>query len=181
MGFKLGKKKKLFEGRFIKLWGTEFLDKSGNSHMWEWIDKADVVIILPITAEGNLVLIKIYRVPLERYVIESPAGLHDNPSESREEVAKRELLEETGYEADKLVALPSWPYRSGLSKNMAYGFIATGAKKVNHAGGDDTEDLTVFEISPEKLMDLYFNPPMDATVIPEIIAMYEMARFLKII
>ncbi len=180
MGFKLGKKKKLFEGRFIKLWGTEFFDKSGKLQMWEWADKADVVPILPIAANGNLILIKNYRVPVEKYVIESPGGLVDKVGENMEAVARRELLEETGYMAGKLVALPAWPYRSGLSKNMVYGFIATDLKKMNHAEGDDTEDLTVFEVSPRELMDLYANPPADTLVIPEIIAMYEMAKHFKI-
>ena len=182
MGFKLGKKQKLFEGKFIKLWHTEFLDKSGNPKAWEWTEKADVVPVLPITPAGNLVLIRNYRVPVEKYVIESPGGLVDKMGENMEEVARRELMEETGYEAEKFVALPSWPYRSGISKNMVYGFIAIGVKKVDHhAAGDDTEDLTVFEIFPEKLMDLYVHPPADTTIIPEIIAMYELAKYMKIV
>ena len=181
MKLKLGKKQQYYAGSYVRLYGTEFFDKTGKRHIWEWFDKSDVVSVLPITNDGKAVLVKNYRVPLEKYVIEPPMGANDKDGENFEEIAKRELLEETGYAADKLTPLPPWPYRSGTSRNMIYGFVATGLKKVNDAAGDDTEDLTVLEVPLKKLISLCLNPPADALFLPEIIAMYEMAKELKII
>ena len=181
MALRLGKKMELYKGKFITVNGTEFFDKNGKLHLWEWMEKADVVAVLPITAEGKLVLIKNYRVPIEKYVIESPAGLHDKKDEALEEAAKRELLEEAGYEADHWVATPPWPYRPGSSKNVVYGFIATGLRKLSDQAGDATEDITMLELSYEELGRLYLNPSPDTLIAPEIMAMYEMARFLKIV
>lgn len=181
MKFQLGKKRALFKGNFIRLNGTEFFDKGGKPQFWEWIDKADVISVLPIKSDGKFVLVKNYRVPVEKYVIEPPAGLDDKEGEVKEEIARRELLEETGYGAGRLMALPPWPYRSGTCKNMIYGFIALDLKKIRYADGDDTEDLDVLEISRDELMDAYFNPPPDTLIIPEILAMHDMAHFLKLI
>ncbi len=181
MNFKITGKKILFEGKFLNLWGTEFIDKGGNAQMWEYVEKADVISVLPITDDGKVVLIKNYRVPVERYVIEPPAGLTDKDGENYEEAIKRELLEETGYEASKIHALPSYPYRSGTSKNMIYGFIATGLKKVNDNVGDDTEDISVMEVPFNDLVGLWLKPKDDTYFQPEIIAMYQAAIVLGIV
>ncbi|MBU6500873.1 MAG: NUDIX hydrolase [Patescibacteria group bacterium] len=174
MKFKLGDKKLLFKGKYINLWGREFGDGSGNSHVWEYMEKRDVVFVLPVTDDGKAILIKNYRVPLEKYVIETPAGLMDKESESREDAVKRELLEETGYEASEWHALPPQPYRSGSSKNLMYGFIAKGLKKVKDGiTGDDTEDISIMEVPLKDLVRLWLNPSDDIFFEPEIIAMYQ--------
>jgi len=181
MQFKLGRKKVLFQGKFVTLRSTEFSDKSGKLQEWEYTDKNDVIAVLPITDDHKAVLVKNYRVPVERYVIETPAGLTDKKGESHEEAIKRELLEETGYEASKLVALPGWPYRSGTSRNMIYGFIATGLKKITDIVGDDTEDISVIEVPLGKLTDLWLRPEKDVLFQPEILAMYQAAVSLGIV
>lgn len=181
MAFKIGKKGKLFDGKFVALWGTEFLDKGGNPQFWEWITKKDVVAVFPITEDDKAVLVKNYRVPLEKYVIETPAGLTDKEGETHEELTKRELLEETGYVADVFHALPAYPYKSGTSGNMAYAFIATGLRKVGHEAGDDTEDISVVEIPLEKLAKFYIDLPPDTLFSLEILAIYEIAKYLKIV
>lgn len=181
MKFKLGDKKVLYKGKFITLWGRGFLDKASKPQMWEYAEKADVISVLPITDDGKAVLIKNYRVPVEAYVIETPAGLTDKDGENYEEAIKRELREETGYEASKLHALPPWPYRSGTSKNMIYGFIATGLKKVSEVVGDDTEDLSVVEIPLDKLVEAWLHPQDDTLFQPEILAMLQAAITLGIV
>jgi ADP-ribose diphosphatase len=181
MKFKLGEKRIVFKGKFVKLWTTEFIDKGGKSQEWEYIEKADVISVLPITDDNKAVLVRNYRVPVERYVIETPAGLTDKKGESYEEAIKRELLEETGYQASSLHELPPWPYRAGASKNMIHGFIATGLKKITDKVGDDTEDLSVIEVPLDKLVDLWLHPTDNTYFLPEILAMYQAAIALKIV
>lgn len=181
MQFKIGDKKKIYQGKFITLWGTEYFDKEGNRDTWESIEKGDVVVVLPITSGGNVILIKSYRVPVEAHVIETPAGLMDHEGEHPEAAARRELLEETGYSAEQLYPLPAWPYRSGSSRNKIHGFIATGLKKVSDASGDATEDIEVMEVSCSELMNMWLNPEPDMFFQPEIIAMYHAAIEMEII
>lgn len=177
---KVGKKKKLYEGKWLDVWATEFVDGAGSKKKWEWIDKFDVVAVLPITSDNKAVLIKSYRVPLEKYVIETPAGLVDKAGESLEKAARRELLEETGYRARKLVRLPPWPYKSTTSRNIIYAFVATGLKKVCEEVGDATEDISVIEVPLKKLASFWLNLPRDTYFQPEILGMYQMAIHLGI-
>lgn len=169
-------KREIFRGRFVKLWGTDFLDKNGGKQLWEWIEKAQAVLIFPITRTGNVVLIKNFRVPLEKYVIEIPAGLKDKPGEETEHVARRELLEETGFTAEKFIPMPSWPYRAGSSNGIIHAFIAIEATKVMEPATDVTEDITVLEVPLSSLTKFYFSLPSDVLFQPEILALHEMAK-----
>ncbi len=75
-------KKLLFQGKFTKLWGTIFLDKAGKERTWEWLEKKNPVLIFPITQDNKIILIKNFRIPFEKYIIEIPAGLLDKEGEA---------------------------------------------------------------------------------------------------
>lgn len=148
----------LYQGKFTKLWGTHFLDKAGKEQVWEWVEKKDPVLVFPITNDGKIILIKNFRVPIEKYNIEIPAGLLDKEGESVEKAARRELLEETGYEAGELYPLKKFAPSAGTMGASAHIFIATGCTKSQSTNfsSDDTEDIEVLEISADKLLDYYF-------------------------
>jgi ADP-ribose pyrophosphatase len=172
-------KKLLFQGQFTKLWGTNFLDKAGKKQVWEWVEKKDPVLIFPITNDDKIVLIKNFRVPLGKYMIEIPAGLLDKAGESVENAARRELLEETGYEAGELHTLKKYGAWGGITSMCAHVFIATGCKKTQNINiaGDDTEDITVIEIEADKLLDFYFALPEDEALFNmNILGIYEIAK-----
>lgn len=167
-------KQEIFKGKFLKVWSTIFLDKEGKERIWEWVEKKDAAIVLPITKDNKIVLIKNFRVPLEKYVIEAPAGLLDNQNENNEEAVRRELLEETGYTAEKFIALPPSPYAAGTSNNLSYFFIATGATKIADIQGDITEDISVLEIPANELVNYYLNNPKQLFN-TRILALYQIA------
>ena len=178
---KIGQKNLIFKGRFINLWGTEFFDRNGNPQLWEWIEKAQAILVFPITKKREVVLIKNFRVPLEKYVIEIPAGLRDEVGETPLEVAQRELMEESGYSGGNFIEVPAWPYRAGSSNGIIQAFIATDVEKVKDSiSGDANEDITVMETPLDKLLDLYFDPPQYTMFQPEILALYQMAQHLKL-
>jgi ADP-ribose pyrophosphatase len=91
-------------------------------------------------------------------VIEWPAGLvNDKASqdaESMESAARRELLEETGYEADQLSYLASGPVSSGLSSEIITFYQALGVVKTGPGGGDASESIVVHEV-PLKEADIW--------------------------
>lgn len=179
---RVGEKKLIYTGQFIQLWGTEFRDNCDRPHIWEWIEKKPAVLVFPITENGReAVLIKNFRVPLEKYVIETPAGLMDKDGENPLDVAKRELLEETGYAGSNFFKVPCWPYRSGSSNGVISAFIATGVKKTkDDVLIDATEDITVMSVPLDKLIELYFNQPPEVLFQPEILALYMMAKHLNL-
>ena len=175
MSLRIGKKRIVFAGKYLVVWEKEFFDKNGERRIWEYIERKRVIFIFPITFDQKVVLVRNFRVPLERYVIEVPAGLKDKINESDEEVARRELLEETGYCAEKLIPIKPFPYRQGSSNGIAVGFFAVGLKKVKESCGDETEDMTMIEVKMDKLMDFYRNLPQNELFDSQILSMYCLA------
>ncbi len=149
-----GKKTTLYEGKFKRL-----VDENG----WEFTERVNcsgVVAILAQTAEGKIILVEQYRVPVGKSVIELPAGLADgglclpgtvpqkgdSPLEPLEEAAKRELLEETGYQAGRMEKILEGPANSSSNADIIVLFYAHNLRKVSNGGGDHTESITVHEV-----------------------------------
>ena len=171
------RKEKLFEGKFTKLWGTIFLDKKGNECVWEWLDKKNIALVLAVTKDKKIVLIKNYRVPIEKYCIEFPAGLLDKVDESPEEAARRELLEETGYTGENFIALTSYGNSVAAMNNIAYPFVLVDAEKVSESSLEDSEDIEVIEVPCDQLYEFYeksIAEGLDFNI--RILALYEIAK-----
>lgn len=129
----------LFQGHALTL------KKKGH---WEYVERtkaSGIVAILPITQQNEVILVEQFRIPVGKRVIEIPAGLAgDIEGEETEDLAnaaRRELLEETGYEAQKMELLTEGPPSAGLSTEVVTFFRASGLKKVGDGGGDGTENI----------------------------------------
>ncbi len=109
-----------------------------------------VVAIVPITRDDQLVLIEQYRPPLGKRIVEFPAGLvGDQPGsedESHEQAAHRELLEETGFQADHLDRLFETPTSPGLTDEQLTFFLARDVVRVGPGGGDASEQIIVHTV-----------------------------------
>ena len=134
----------LHEGDFLRL------IREGQ---WEYIERNNcrgIVIILAMTDDEKVILVEQYRQPVHKKVIEFPAGLIcDDPkhkNESMTTAAKRELLEETGYKAGKIVKLLTGPVSSGFTADIVTVVRAYGLRKVARGGGDHTENIVVHEV-----------------------------------
>jgi ADP-ribose pyrophosphatase len=128
---------------------------------WEYVKRnhcSGIVVIVPMTKDGKVVLVEQFRRPVEAQVIEWPAGLVNDKtshhSETLEAAARRELLEETGYEAEHLSLLVGGPVSSGLSSEIITFFQALDVVKKGSGGGDATESIKVHEV-PLKEADLW--------------------------
>ena len=106
---------------------------------WDYVvrpQSENCVGILAITPEEEIVLIEQFRIPLQKRVIEIPAGIvGDEPEhlgESLAETARRELLEETGYRAATMEKLIVTPTSAGLTSEYIHLFQA---RRRRHRGG----------------------------------------------
>ncbi|MDD5218412.1 MAG: NUDIX hydrolase [Candidatus Omnitrophica bacterium] len=140
-------RKILFEGKYRR-----FVLKDG----WEFTERVGVggiVAILAVTDQNKLLLIEQHRIPVGCHVIELPAGLAGDSEgcrgESLEAAARRELLEETGYEAGKLVLIGKGPASSAVSSDVIHLYRALDVRKVAEGGGDATESIKVHEVALE--------------------------------
>lgn len=150
-------------GKFISVVIRPFTNvESGKSGHWEMVKrgvKGRIVGVMPVTPAGEVILIKIFRVPLMRYVIECVAGLPDHAGETEEALARRELLEETGYVCDTLEEVLSGPLNGGLTPDVLAYFLGTGARKVAEPKLENAEDIEVLKIPRGELEHFLKNPP----------------------
>ena len=98
---------------------------NGRSALREVAEHAPVVVIVPLDEEGNVLLVRQYRLPVGRSLLELPAGGID-AGESVEEAVQRELQEETGQRAGQLERLGSFFVSPGYSDELMHLFLATG-------------------------------------------------------
>jgi len=118
---------------------------------WQYVERrgaTGVVIVIPVTADGRLILIEQYRVPVAGRVIEFPAGLvgDDSAGEPAVKAARRELLEETGYEASEFNELPTVTTSAGMTSETATFFLARDCVKTAKGGGVGGEDIQIHAI-----------------------------------
>jgi ADP-ribose pyrophosphatase len=115
---------------------------------WYYVDTPPSVMIVPLTADGNLVLVRQYRHNLKAHVLEFPAGTISD-GEEPEAAALRELEEETGYAlAGGATLRPMGAYYSLPSETNKYThvFLATPVVAADAARGD-TEIEKYFDLS----------------------------------
>lgn len=131
----------LYEGKFITL------VRDGRWEYCERVNRTAAAMIFACTPEGRVVLVEEYRPPIAKQSICFPAGLiGDESAENAESAARRELLEETGYEAEQLRYLFEGPSSPGITSESIAFYIATGLRRVAPGGGVQGERITVHEV-----------------------------------
>ena len=120
---------------------------------WEYVDRigaTGAAIVVAVTNEQKLLLVEQYRIPVHARTIELPAGIIGDEPGGRDEchaaAAKRELLEETGYAAERIETLSRGPASSGLTSEVVTLLLASGLKRVHAGGGVGHENITVHEV-----------------------------------
>ena len=109
-------------------------------------------VMLGIKDDGHILLVRQYRKPLERMVLELPAGKIDDGEEPGA-TAARELREETGYTPAKVEHLLTYTPTCGYSAEKLYIYICTELTK-GETDFDETEDLDTLEYTADELIDM---------------------------
>jgi ADP-ribose pyrophosphatase len=151
-------KKIVWEGKFIRGVLIKYIDSSGTIREWESFERVNckgIVAVVPVTDNEEVLLIRQFRPAVNGYVIEFPAGLNDK-GDTLQEAARRELLEETGYTAKKIVFLTEGPLSSGASGEILTAYLANGLA-LNQVQGqgvgkrDETEDIEILKVPIKKV------------------------------
>ena len=127
--------------------------RTGQEHDFFVLDSPDWVNVIPLTADDNVVMVSQYRHGTRSICLEIPGGLA-NPGDTPAEAARRELLEETGYDAEELSFLGSACPQPAIMNNRSVTFLARDVAKVQEPQLDDTEDIEVVLVPLSAIPDM---------------------------
>lgn len=119
----------LVDGVLLKAYRDGVRLPDGQESIREWIDHPGASAVVPYFEDRTTILIRQYRYPPRRIFLEVPAGKMDRVGEPPEDVARRELEEETGWIPGRLEALGSFYPCIGYSNEIIHLFLARELKK----------------------------------------------------
>jgi ADP-ribose pyrophosphatase len=120
-------KKEIHKGKIFSLWGGEAALDNGDVVVREYTSHPGGVAIVPVV-ENRVILIRQFRISIERELIELPAGRLE-PNEDPASCARRELEEEIGYRAGQLIPLASYFSSVGFTDERMHIFLAPDPEK----------------------------------------------------
>jgi ADP-ribose pyrophosphatase len=131
------RKNRVYEGKALDFCVDDVELPDGGKATREYLDHPGAVGVVPLLPNGDVVLVRQYRYPVEEVTLELPAGKFDKGSkESIMACVKRELREETGYTAKKFTELIEYWPTCAFANELLHLFVA--------------EDLTPGELSPDE-------------------------------
>ncbi|MEC1686344.1 ADP-ribose pyrophosphatase [Bacillus mojavensis] len=147
-------KEQIFSGKVIDLYVEDVELPNGKTSKREIVKHPGAVAVLAVTEEGKIILVKQFRKPLERTIVEIPAGKLEK-GEEPEYTALRELEEETGYTAKKLTKMTAFYTSPGFADEIVHVFLAEELAVLEEKRElDEDEFVEVMEVTLEDALKL---------------------------
>ncbi|MBP1949496.1 NUDIX hydrolase [Virgibacillus litoralis] len=138
---------KIYDGKVVKLQVDDVILPNGKKSKRELIKHPGAVGIIPITKDKKIVFVEQYRKPLEKTLVEIPAGKLE-AGEKPEITAIRELEEETGYTTNSLQFVASFYTSPGFADEIMHLYITDNIVPLEHeVAGDDDEFVELIELT----------------------------------
>lgn len=142
----------IFNGRILHVFNDHVILPNGNESTREIIRHIGAVCVIPVTDDGNVIIERQFRYPINSVITEIPAGKLDSVTEDRLEAAKRELLEETGITADEWIDMGIYYPAAAYSDEKITMYLAKGLHKGTQKLDED-EFLNIEEVPLASLVD----------------------------
>jgi ADP-ribose pyrophosphatase len=140
---------------YLRLVTGRFVDPDGRIFEREIVRHPGAVCVVPVEADGTVVMLRQFRAPLSRVILEIPAGKLDVPGEPRAACARRELAEEVGRVAGRLTELGSFYNSPGFNDEATTCFLAEELSPVERAAqGIEEKFMTLERVALAGVWDL---------------------------
>lgn len=123
----------------------QLVDPRGKEHDFYFYHLKDSVVVLPVTADGDALIVREYKQGSEE-IQEGLVGGYLNPGETFEMAARREVREETGYEAGQIIDLGHVWIIPRHSNGKVQLFLALGCQPVGEQIPDEAEEMNLVKI-----------------------------------
>jgi len=154
----------IYKNPWIKLHEDKVRTPSGKTMLYSWYESADVVVVVPFLDDSTLVMIKQYRYPLHKALLEFPAG-HIENGENPKDTAVRELAEETGYHSKEIEYVYAYHPSVSKTRQVVYVFkakeLTTGGKGMGSLRHESTEDIKVEKVKVKELAQMITNKKIE--------------------
>ncbi|WP_099158431.1 NUDIX hydrolase [Virgibacillus ndiopensis] len=141
------KTNKIYNGKVVNLQVDEVTLPNGKTSTREIIKHPGAVAVIPITNDKKIVFVEQYRKPLEKSLVEIPAGKLED-GEEPEITAVRELEEETGYTTSNLTLVTSFYTSPGFADELIYIYMTDQLEPLEEqVAGDDDEFVELLELT----------------------------------
>jgi ADP-ribose pyrophosphatase len=168
-------RKVVFQGRAVSLRVDTVRTPSGREATREIIEHADCIAVIALDGDENVLLVKQFRKPIERELLEIPAGGIDE-GESPEDAVRREMREETGYLPQTVERLGGFYSAPGYATEYLYLYLATDLTP-SQLFAEDTEGISVVRVSLDQIPELISSGEIcDAKSIAGLLAFLEYRK-----
>lgn len=140
----------VFIGKLFNVWQWDQEQFDGSSKKFESLSRPDTVLILPVLSNGNVIFASEQQPGMKRML--RTLGGRIEKGEDAEEAARRELREETGFEATELRLWDAWQPINKIDWAV-YLFVAHGLKTTDQQTLEAGEDIDLVEFSKTDLLD----------------------------
>jgi ADP-ribose pyrophosphatase len=146
----------IFDGTVLHVYRDEIYLPNGKEGYREFCRHNGAVCVVPVTDEGEVILVRQYRYAVGQMMLEIPAGKLDTPDEDPTSAALRELREETGATCRSLTYMGVYFPSPAILTEKIHVYLAEGLE-FGENDLDDDEFLEVLRIPMDKLVDMIVN------------------------
>lgn len=136
--------KRIYEGRSVSLRVDKIELPGGRETTREIVEHRDCVAIVPVDADDNVLLVSQFRHPVEKELLEIPAGGVDT-GEDPADAVRREMQEETGYRPEKVEKLGGFYSSPGFCTEYLHLYLATDLTP-SQLYAEDTESIRLVRV-----------------------------------
>ena len=155
MGFRKLDERIVWQGTLVSAGTGTFVDPDGNTFERDVVHHPGAVVVVPVTDDGEVILVRQYRAAIDGELLEVPAGKRDVSDEPVELTAHRELEEEVGMKAGSMVKLAEFYNSPGFCDEHSFLFLATDLSPcATDFQGHEEQHMTIERVTLDSVPDL---------------------------